>query len=198
MNKKKLIGLLFFLVIILLLIFTVILIINGIKSNAHKKELREDIYSKLELIIKGNVLEANMNFIDNYKNTDINKTYKNLSEEELIEKGYVEYIQDTDYKIEFYSKITIDDISILEEKEQKINIKIVVKRPNLYKIMDECDLENKDNPNYDFNSEIINKIKGNTFDYENKNYEITVYKLDDDIKFEYTDTFIEMIYGEKI
>ena len=198
MNKKKLIGLLFFLVIILLLIFTVILIINGIKSNAHKKELREDIYSKLELIIKGNVLEANMNFIDNYKNTDINKTYKNLSEEELIEKGYVEYIQDTDYKIEFYSKITIDDISILEEKEQKINIKIVVKRPNLYKIMDECDLENKDNPNYDFNSEIINKIKGNTFDYENKNYEITVYKLDDDIKFEYTDTFIEMIDGEKI
>ena len=196
MKKKVLIGLWFCIAVLAFIIYGVILVINANSSASNKEELCREINNMLDIIIKGNNLEANMNFIDNYKNKEINKTYMNLSNEELLEKGYIEYIQSTDYMVEFYSKIVINEVKLLKEDENRFEFVINVKRPNLLNVMNECDNENAENANYDFNKEFINKMKTNDFEYEEGEYNIIVHNIDNNLKFEYTEEFKNMLYSE--
>jgi len=197
MNKKKIIGLLVITIIVLFSVFSIVLVISQINEKNNKEEICKKVYDKLQIIINGDTLEANMNFIDNYENKEINKMYTNISKDELKQNGYMEYIQDTDYMLAFYKKIVINNIEFIRETEDIVQISVNVKRPNLLKIMNECDSENADNENYDFNKTFIDKINQNDFDYEEGSYNITVHKIDTDIKFEYNDNFVDMLYSEK-
>lgn len=196
MNKKTLIGLLVCIVIVVLAIFTVILIINTNDLAKQKKAYCKKVYDEMELIIAGKALEANMSFIDNYENKEINKTYMNLSREELLDKGYMEYIQQTDYMIEFYTKIVVSNVEYVTDDKETIKFNVTAKRPNLLKIMNECDTENVDNDNYDFNKTFIEKMQNNKFEYEEGTYEIIGHIEDNDIKFEYTENFKNLLYSE--
>ena len=190
MNKKKVIGMLVLAVIVLLVIFIFTLIVNQYKYSSYKSKLCDKVYDKIQLIIQGDSLEANMQFIDNHGNNHINNVYINLSKTELIEKGYVEYIQSSDYMIEFYKKITINDIEYIEETEESITFKVNVRRPNLNDLINQCNYES-----IEFNEEFIDKLNSDELEHEEGSYNIIVHKVDNDIKFEYTDEFAEMLYS---
>lgn len=192
MNKKILIGILICLLIVIIGMFILLLVVNG----NNKEKLSNIIFEKLQIIVKGDTLQANMNFIDNYENNSINKTYVNLSKEELVDNGYMEYIQSTDYMLKFYSTLKFSNIKLIEENDDIIKFNVHVKRPNLMNIMNECDEENVDNPNYNFNETFINKIDSEKFKYEENSYEIIAHKVKNDIKFEYDDNFKNMLYSE--
>lgn len=186
-------------IVLIIIIFSILLVIFGISINYADKsnniELINIIEEKLKIIVSGNSLEANFEFIDNFNNKRISKNYLNMSNQELTENGYVEYIQSSEYMVEFYSKIKIKEISIKRETDNEIVCVINVNRPNLLEIMDECDKENIDNENYNFNETFINKLRTNNFKCYEETYEIILKKLDKQIKFKYDDNFKAMLYG---
>lgn len=186
-------------IVLIIIIISIILVAFGVTVNYIEKSNKDKqisiIEEKLQVVVSGNYLEANFEFIDNYNNKRISKNYLNMSNDELLNNGYVEYIQSADYMVEFYNKIIIQEVSIKEEADDEVICIINVKRPNLLEIMNECDNENIDNENYNFNETFIEKLKSNNFKYYEENYEITLKKLEEQIKFKYDDNFKAMLYG---
>lgn len=183
----------------IIVLISMIFIILGVgiicKNKVEENKTIEQISNKFDLILSGNSLEANFEFVDNYNNKNISKSYLNMTNEELLENGYIEYIQSTDYMIKFYSKILIQEVSIKEETDDKIICIVSVKRPNSLEIMNECDTENINNENYDFNSTFINKLESGDYKNYEETVEIIVKKVNDELKFKYDESFKILLYG---
>lgn len=164
------------------------------KENVKANKKRDDIMEKLNFVLSSDPVQANFEFIDNYNNKRIVNNYINLSYEELINNGYVEYIQSSDYMVSFYSKIQIIGVDIKEETDSSIVCLVKVNRPNLFEIMNECDNENIDNTDYDFDSVFIDKMEKDTFNRYEETIEITIKKVGEELKFKYDDNFKTMLY----
>ncbi len=197
--KYKVIILSILLVLGISLIFLLISEISkSIDISRRKKVLKSDFETFITNVKAGKDFDANMMFEENAKNRVLRGYSEAPAKSEMLEIGYVEYIQNTEYMLEYYKKFDIKKVKVKKLTENEATLTVEASRPNYLKHMDECDAENVDNPNYDFNKEFIKKINSDKVEYIDGEFEISFSKTDGVWKIMYSDNIKEMLYGKSI
>lgn len=195
--KYKIIALIIcsiLLIILMSLLFSEIS--KSIDVSKREKILKSDFLNFTTMFKEGKSFEANMMFEENSKNEKLINLNKAPEKSKMLGIGYVEYIQTTDYMLEYFKKFDIKISKIKQMDNEKAVIIVRAKRPDYLKHMAQCDSENVDNPNYNFNKAFIEKINSNKVEYITGDFEISLLKSAGSWKVMYSDQMKEMLYGK--
>lgn len=168
---------------------------NLIDVKKKEKVLKTDFESFIAMVKTGDTFNANMMFEENSKNNLLKYYTTAPDKSKILEVGYVEYIQRTDYMLEYYKKFKIKILKVKELKSDTAKITVRAERPDYLKHMDECDAENVDNPDYNFNKAFIEKINSDKVKFITGEFEINFVKVDGNWRLTYSDQMKEMLYG---
>lgn len=195
--KYKLIVLSLLIVLTIILMALLILEISK-TADVNKKEnkLKEQFETFIVYLKSGESFDANMMFELNSKN-EKSPTYKKEAElNELLNAGYITYIQSTEYKLDYYKKFDVEILKIKNIDDQAATLTVRAKRPDYIKHSNDCDIENIDNPNYNFSQAFIEKINSDKAIYITDDYDIDFVKVNDVWKIIYSEQTKEMLYGK--
>lgn len=196
-KNKKIILIVFFVIIIILIYFIVSGIINNLEHWKKGKVLKTNFVEFMTDLKNGDSFKASMMFIDNYNNSELAQLSKAPEKSERIDRGYLEYISDTDYMIEYYKNFDVKILKVKNIEYNKAVLTIKATRPNYLKVLNECIIEQENTQDYKFNSEFISKINSKKMEKIVGTYDINFERVSENIwKLVYNEQMKEMLYGE--
>lgn len=186
-NKKRLAIML---IIILLILIVIIMSIAYATVGSIAKIEAETLVTN---IIDGKIFDANMQFDMNVKNKNLYSLTKEQDSDTMMKLGYVEYIKNKEYILQYYNKIKIEKVRILKVNNNNAKISIKITKPSYKEIIDNI-LKNSEDENYDFENQFLAEVGSKYLKYIEKEYSIDLVKYGDKWNIVYNDALSNILY----